>query len=254
MQSAEIIKDPSHRIGKLPSANVSPTRVAPNTSLSEAATIMLSQDFSQLPVMTSDRDVKGVITWKSMASRLALGARSEEVRQCMETAHIIDSDAPVFDTIDSIVRHQYVLVRDASGRIVGIVTSSDLAAQFKLFAEPFLLLGAIEHGIRWIIESGNFTTEEIAAWKVPTDGGRKITRVADFTLGECRRFLEDPRNWEKTGMTVDRKTFIRLLERVIRIRNDVMHFDPDGVSPEGLSELQHFATFLQTILVVLSKE
>lgn len=69
MQSAEIIKDPSHRIGKLPSANVSPTRVAPNTSLSEAATIMLSQDFSQLPVMTSDRDVKGVITWKSVATR-----------------------------------------------------------------------------------------------------------------------------------------------------------------------------------------
>lgn len=253
LQNAEIINDPNHRIGKLPSANIPPTRVAPNAPLLEAATIMLSQDFSQLPVMTSEREVKGVITWESMASRIVLGGKCEEVRDCMEMAHIVDSDLPVFEAIDAIVSNQYVLVRDMTGKIAGIVTSSDLAAQFKLFAEPFLLLGAIEHGIRWIISTGHFSTEELSAWKSPSDTGRKISRIADFTMGECRRFLEDPNNWEKLGIAADRKIFIQQLERVIRVRNDVMHFDPDGISSEELSDLKHFAIFLQKLITVISK-
>lgn len=253
LQHSELINDPNHRIGKLPSANIPPTRVAPNAPLLEAATIMLSQDFSQLPVMTSDREVKGVITWESMASRIVLGAKCEEVRDCMEIPYIVDSDLPVFEAIDSIVRNQYVLVRETTGKITGIVTSSDLAEQFKLFAEPFLLLGVIEHGIRWIIDTGHFTTKELAAWKSPADAGRKILRIADFTMGECRRFLEDPNNWEKLGITADRKIFIRQLERVIRTRNDVMHFDPDGISPEELSDLKHFSIFLQKLIALMSK-
>jgi hypothetical protein len=35
-----------------------------------------------------------------------------------------------------------------------------------------------------------------------------------------------------------------ILKRVVRIRNDVMHFDPDGISPEELHTLREFARFL----------
>ena len=33
---------------------------------------MLAHDFSQLPVMTTSREVKGAVSWKTIGSRLAL--------------------------------------------------------------------------------------------------------------------------------------------------------------------------------------
>jgi hypothetical protein len=43
---------------------------------------------------------------------------------------------------------------------------------------------------------------------------------------------------------LDRKAFIENLNSVPRIRNDVMHFDPDGIPPEDLQVLRLFAAFL----------
>jgi len=37
------------------------------------------------------------------------------------------------------------------------------------------------------------------------------------------------------------------LKRIGRIRNDVMHFDPDGPSPEDLTTLRKFARFLNDL-------
>jgi predicted transcriptional regulator len=250
----EIARDPIQRIGKLRSANSAPMWVVPETPLSEAVTIMLSQNYSQLPVMTSERDVKGVVSWASIASRMTLGVTCDQVRHCMDPAHIIVCDTSVFEAIDPIQHHQYALIRDIAGKIAGIVTLSDLAEEFKVLVEPFLLLGAIEHQIRWIIESGSFSEEELRAYKTPNDTNRLITHVTDFSLGECRRLLEDPKNWAKIGLAVDRKVFIQQLATVIAVRNEVMHFTPAGVSPDGMKTLQHFGKFLRNIVAVLSKK
>ena len=59
--------DPTYRISKLAAANKRPISVSPDTNKREAITHMLTNDFSQLPVMTSDREVKVVISWMSMA-------------------------------------------------------------------------------------------------------------------------------------------------------------------------------------------
>ena len=52
------VPDPTYRIGKLPSANKKPISVAPGSTVSKAVTLMLTNDFSQLPVMSGDRDPK----------------------------------------------------------------------------------------------------------------------------------------------------------------------------------------------------
>jgi len=44
---------------------------------------------------------------------------------------------------------------------------------------------------------------------------------------------------------VDRVVFGKGLDEVRRIRNDVMHFDPDGLSDEDLATLRRFVQFLQ---------
>jgi hypothetical protein len=58
-----IYADPTYRISKLAAANKQPTTVSPDATLQHAATVMLANDFSQLPVMTNERDVKGNVNW-----------------------------------------------------------------------------------------------------------------------------------------------------------------------------------------------
>ena len=55
--------DPTSRISKLASANRRPLSVAPDEPIARATTLMLTNDFSQLPVMSGEREVKGVISW-----------------------------------------------------------------------------------------------------------------------------------------------------------------------------------------------
>ena len=137
--------DPTYRIGKLHSANRVPVSVNPNQTITEAVTIMLANDFSQLPVMVGEREVKGVVSWASMGRALALGGKHNdtEVRECMDPALIISANKSLFDAIDEIISNQYVLIQESSRKITGIVTTSDLSFQFHQMTEPFLLLGEI---------------------------------------------------------------------------------------------------------------
>ena len=61
------------------------------------------------------------------------------------------------------------------------------------------------------------------------------------------RLFQDHSRWDRLSLKIDRKTFITELNEVRRIRNDVMHFDPDGVGDEDLAFLRRFVTFLQRL-------
>ena len=245
--SGKTAADPTYRIGKLRSANTPPVSVKPQQTITEAITIMLANDFSQLPVMEGERDVKGTISWTSIGSRLALGVKCAEVRECMESPHEISADTSLFDAINEIVNNQYVLIRDSANKISGIVTTSDLSLQFRQLAEPFLLLGEIENHIRRIIEKGRFGPAELQECCDPGDTERKVKGPYDLTFGEYIRLLENPDRWSQLNLQIDRKIFIEALDRVRRIRNEVMHFDPDGVSEIDLDALRKFTGFLQRL-------
>lgn len=239
--------DPAFRVGRLQSANIKPLSVPPDCPLGEAVTLMLRHDFSQLPVMPNDRDVKGIVSWESIGSRLALkGTRVDTVRECMKSHYEVQLTDSLFRVIAHIVEHSYVLVRGDDRTITGIVTTSDLSLQFQQLSEPFLLLSEIENHVRLVID-GKFTAEELSSVKDPVDPGRTIESVADLNLGEYIRLLENPTNWEKTGLTVDRKVFVRELDQVRRIRNDVMHFDPDGITEEDHKLLRYFLQFMHEL-------
>ncbi len=241
--------DPAFRIGRLASANVKPLSVSPDSTLSEAVTLMLRHDFSQLPVMTNDRDVKGMVSWESIGSRLALGKIVSVVRECMRAHHEVPFNDSLFKVIAQIVEHSYVLVRGDDRTITGIVTTTDLSLQFQQLSEPFLLLSEIENHVRLLID-GRFTADELASAKDSADTERKIESVADLSFGEYIRLLENPNNWAKTGLTVDRAIFVRELDRVRSIRNDVMHFDPDGITEEDHRLLLYFVQFLHELRAI----
>lgn len=238
--------DPTNRIGRLTSANKPPVYVAPDATIEQAITVMLTNDYSQLPVMTSERDVKGMFSWKSVGTRLALAQECKSVRECMDGHSEVSSDDSLFAAINEIVQNECVLVRDSANKICGIITTSDLSVQFRQLGEPFLLLGEIENHIRELV-GGKFTKGELQEVRDPEDSARKIEDVADLTLGEYLRLLEDPKKWGKIGIKIDRQTFVKHLDEIRRIRNDVMHFDPDGIGEDDLTSLRKCVQFLQRL-------
>jgi CBS domain-containing protein len=241
-----VVQDPTYRIGKLPSANNPPLSVQFENDLNVATTLMLSHDFSQLPVMQNERQVKGIVTWSSIGSRMSLGRTCSKVRDCIEQAFEVSSEISLFAAIDLIVRNQYVLVRDVEGKISGIVTTSDLSLQFGQLGEPFLLAGEIEQHIRRLIHN-KFTNKELEAAKYPGDSERTVMNVADLTLGEYVRLLENKDNWKKLNLNVDQTVFVKELQEIRDIRNDIMHFDPDGISDQERSTLRRFVAFMQEL-------
>ncbi len=237
--------DPRYRISRLKSANTRPVSVAPDASVGEAVTKMLANDFSQLPVMNGE-SLKGMVSWRSIGRRLALGQLCETAHACMVPAHYVSEDTSLFDAISQVDRHDAVLVRDSANRIRGIVTANDFSDQFRQLAEPFVLLGEIENQIRAWIEP-IFSKDDLRAAKNPNDEEREIEQVSDLTLGELLRLLQNPDSWSKLGTKLDRRVFVRYLEDIRRIRNDVMHFDPDGVIDQDLDRLRSFARFLEEV-------
>ena len=244
------ITDPTYRIGKLPAANQPIVSVTLDEDVTQAVTKMMKWDYSQLPIMQGVRDVKGVISWRSIGSRLALGAPCARVRDCRDSHREVSADTSLFHAIPAIIEDGYVLVRADDKTISGIVTASDLSLQFQQLSEPFLLLGEIEQHVRKLIE-GKFALSDLQDAKDPADVQRLVERVADLTLGEYIRLLDNSNRWTMLKVNIDRAIFIAELKEVKRIRNDVMHFDPDPLGESELSTLRSFVRLLQRLDEIL---
>jgi CBS domain-containing protein len=238
--------DPTHRVSRLASANRPPVTVSPDSTVPQIITLMLTNDFSQLPVMCGTREVKGIVSWKTLGSRLALKRECKKASECMEPAQVITSEQSLFSAIDIVAEHDYVLVRTPDNQISGIITAADFNEQFRKLSEPFLLVGEIEHGVRMLLH-GKFSVKELEAAKNPEGGDREITSVADLTFGEYIALLQPEKNWKKINIEIDRIEFTKRLDRAREIRNDVMHFDPDGLDDTAIQDLREMAQFLKRL-------
>ena len=217
-------RDPSYRIGQLEAANNKPFMVNIQAPLEDAITVMLKHNYSQLPVSANQRDVNGVVSWRSIGTRLALKVKCNSVREYMEPPQIVSVEESFFSALQIIAKYDYVLVRGKDRAVTGIVTASDFNDQFRKMAEPFLLVGEIENGIRGILR-GKFTDQELQAAKAPPDD-RKITSIDKLTFGEYTRLLGSEQSWKKVGLHIDKAKFICWLQEVGKLRNNVMHFNP----------------------------
>ena len=77
--------DSTLRVDILEAAHNHPTSVTPNDELKTAITHMMRNDFSQIPVMEGQRQIKGMLTWESIGSRTALGQTGQDVKHYMDT-------------------------------------------------------------------------------------------------------------------------------------------------------------------------
>jgi len=234
----------------LRAASNPPVYVHRDTKLSEALTKMMINDFSQLPIMQGERTVEGYISWRTIGEALALKRECNTVRDCMEkSVTILDDTEPLLNAVNVIAKKDFILVRNSKDkRIVGLVTTSDITTSFYALAEPFFLIGQIEHSLRCIIDQ-YFNQDEIRVAKDPSDETRTVNSVSDLTFGEYLRLLENEKNWERLNKyLISRSVLLPQLRIVKDIRDDIMHFRPNGIPQEKVLTLRNMVGFLERLI------
>ena len=244
--SEGVAEDPVLRVRMLPAANRAPVSVNRDDPVSRSLTLMMMHDFSQLPVTQDMRSIDGMVSWRSILIARAKDVEPKRVGECIERHEEVRADDALLTAFQKIVDHDVVLVRGQENRITGIVTATDLSLMFREQTEPFLLLSEIENQLRHLID-GRFSPEEMQDAKDPKDGERDVEGVTDLTFGECVRLLQEQEHWERLQVRLDHKTVVAQLSEVRRIRNDVMHFDPDGLSNDDLQRLRDVRRLLQRV-------
>ena len=149
-------------IGLLASANRKPHAVRSNEALEKAITLMLMHNISHVPVMSGERNVEGIITWRTIGRVKAANKPCSTAGECMDSGvQVLPQSASLFDAVRDIVRHGVVLVQARDKTICGIVTAKDIAEQFVALSEPFLFLEQIENHLRSLLQKAKLKSEEL---------------------------------------------------------------------------------------------
>jgi restriction system protein len=229
----------SARIGSLPPPKL--VSVSPESSLLYARTVMLERQFSQLAVIDGHGTLHGAISWESIGKAYVASGRPR-LADAIAPATVVDHDALLLDQIEVIYDKGFVFVRGPDRvHVTGIVTAADLTRQFGNLTRPFMLIEEVEIRLRLHADEVYTLTElRDAVQKHRRDG---IAQAADFTLRDYWYLMRPEENWAKLAWNVDRQYFIDCLDKVVEIRNDLMHFTTDDVDPaqydavEGLLEM-----------------
>jgi CBS domain-containing protein len=229
-------------IGNLASASRKVRAVTPDATFEEAITLMLVNDYSQLAVMTGPRDLKGAVSWKSIAR-----TRNANPEAMLSAAIIKASDVPytadLIGLLPVIQSQEFVFVRGADRTVTGIVTLEDVVEVYGQMASPFFMIGRIDQSLRRIIEA-TFPIRTITPL-CERDGLRGLSSCDQLTMGDYERILENPDFWARLGWSLDRKTFCARLEEIGQVRNNLMHFNSDPLPDDVVSMLQNFINLLQ---------
>lgn len=212
--------------------------VDPHSTLAEATTKMLLNDFSQLAVLNGPRNLRGAVTWRSIAQALQQKPAASVADAIDVQVEVVSYDRDLFEILPTLQQRDFVFVRDESKAIKGIVTTADVAHHYGEMATPFFQLGELDQTLRWVL-SRSFDIKTVESLC-----GRSITSFDHLSMGDCQRVLENKELWERLRWPVDRPAFIARLEEIRLIRNKVMHFHPDPVPEDTVEKLQLFTNLL----------
>lgn len=224
-------------IGNLSSASRKVCSVAPDATLDEAITLMLTEDYSQLAVKTGARDLKGAVSWKSIA-RARNANPNAKLSAAITAAVEVPYTADLIASLPVIQSQEFVFVRGADNSVTGIVTLTDVVEVYAQMASPFFMIGRIDQSLRRIAE-GTFSMETITPLCDPS-GQRNLDAYDQLTMGDYQRIFENPGCWESLGWSLHRKTFCARLNQIAKVRNNLMHFNNDPLPGDIVSMLQNF--------------
>lgn len=239
-----------------------PIFVSKDDTVSKALSIMIENEFSQLPVVVKqvesgfpDVDFpEGMITHEGILRGIRnFKARIDDlkVRDVMVTAPVYSVEDDLFDILDRLKDTNAVLITENIGfgpDLVGIVTSYDTAEYFREHTEDLMRVEDIELMVKEFIklaytkENGEIdeikldeTSANLTA-RINQDGSLsgKTKKFTDLTLTEYISILLIKDTWSiyETVFNVKRDFIRELLYGVRDVRNALAHFRGDITSEE----------------------
>lgn len=211
-----------------------PVRCKLGDSVAMAKTLMLLNDFSQLPVLNFEDKIIGSISWKSIGKVESTSNKKEFVDDCLEKVVILNENDSFLESIKLIAQNEYILVSNSENKLTGIITTYDMTMFYNDFMFPYVKLGIIEDGIR------NLITKRIKA-----ELNKDIT---EFTFGKYVELFKKDENWNKLGFeNLDKTVFVEKLDRIREIRNTIAHYKPKGLTEQEHFEIEAFANIIEKI-------
>lgn len=242
-------KDPTKRLQILEAATRVPVYIENNAPLSQAIYLMTFHNYSQLPVTNNGlRGLCGYISWETIGKATAHGVNSGVVKDYKSpSVTSLPLQTPLLEAISAVYKHDFAVVTKEDQSICGIITTADISSQFLASTKPFLLLEEIENQIRCLFDD-KFLLEDIKEFCTEPERKAKLQTIDDLTFGEYIRLIEQPKNWEKLKLSnVDKTQFIKDLQAIRDIRNDIMHFEPAGISDEQHELLKKMLAYLRML-------
>lgn len=229
-------RDVGLTLGNLPSALGGVVSVTPQSTLAQAVTLMLVHDFSQIPVLSGTREVRGAVTWKSIAQAWHVDPAAG-LADAIVAASPMAYDTELVEVLPLLATRDFVIVHDHTRAIAGIVTTTDVVNLYGELSTPFFLVGELDQELRALVAS-TFTIDRVRTVCDP-HGARNLTSHDELTMGDYERTLQNPDCWATLGWPLDRAVFTDRLAELRAIRNDITHFNPDPVPPGAVPMLRN---------------
>ena len=214
---------PEFTLADLPTADIGARlkTVQRDDPASLTLTIMIADNFSQLPVRSGDRNVVGVVTWRSLACREVLAeTRARDVCEQVPSGRPFPLATPVVDVLDQVFQSDFVLTRNEENTLCGIVTASDIAKWAEHYAKAYLAVEEIERHLRSALSN--------------VDLANAAHQSDQWTFHLYRHLLDQGDNvWsrlpaDQLWSRIDRSEFRRRLQKASEARNRAFHFRTDG--------------------------
>jgi CBS domain-containing protein len=201
----------------------------------KAKTLMLLNDFSQLPVFGDNNKVEGAVSWKSIGKSEAIGKSGGSVIDYMEEPALIKDSSDFLKYIKLVAKKDYVFVINGKNELVGIITTYDMTIYFKDFITPFLKLGVIEDSLRRLIIKNSLLLPN----------GKDVN---DLMFGQYFKVFSDDQNWNKLKFPlIDKTIFLDKLNELRVIRNKVAHYRPDSLTNSDYFVIETFSEIIQKV-------
>lgn len=165
-----------------------PVIISPNATFHQALEVMITNEFSQLPVVNEDGMPLGIITTDSIAHALLhFGAKVQELRvnDALKKLPAYEEDEDLLDIIDILLKESAVLLK-SKGKLVYIVTEYDTNQYFRRRAEDIVLLEDIEGYLKGHLKAA-YTSEDNLQKDIEVfiEGARKKTESSLSALKTC---------------------------------------------------------------------
>ncbi len=140
-----------------------PMTVTPQVTAQKVLALMIEHDYSQLPVVDSNNKPLGIVTSDSILRALNnfnIPLTDLHVSHAIVKVDQYSSDEDLFDLLDDLKSTYAVLITNAEGTLIGIVTSYDTTEYFRRRAEDMMYIEDIESTLKDFIRAAFSVTDD----------------------------------------------------------------------------------------------